>query len=427
MLSAIAAVWALLLGIGFMMLGNGLQGTLLGVRATLEGFPTPVTGFVMTGYYVGFLAGSWLAPKIVERVGHIRVFAALASIASSSILVHALLVDPWAWGSMRLATGFAYAGLYVVAESWLNDRATNETRGQILSIYMIVTLGGMAVGQLLLNAGDPADFHLFVLISVLISVALVPIALTATPAPDFEAPTPVGLRELYRISPLGIFGSFGNGVAAGTIFGMGAVYAGLTGMTTAQTSLFIGAIIVGGMVMQWPVGWLSDVFDRRRVITCTTFVAAGLAATAAYADLPAWGLLLVALAFGGANLPMYSLCGAHTNDHLKPEQMVGASSGLILVNGLGAALGPGGVAGAMELFGPDSFFWWLAWIHLVIGLFALYRMSRRPGVPTADQGAFVAMPPRGSVMSAFLMRDEHGPPKTDRESRETDGATERLT
>lgn len=407
MLSAIAAVWALLLGIGFIMLGNGLQGTLLGVRATLEGFPTSVTGLVMTGYYIGFLAGSWLAPKILERVGHIRVFAALASIASSSILIHAILIDPWTWGAMRLATGFAYAGLYVVAESWLNDRATNETRGQILSIYMIVTLGGMALGQLLLNAGDPGDFQLFILISVLISVALVPISLTATRAPDFEAPTPVGLIELYRISPLGIFGSLGMGVAAGTVFGMGAVYAGLSGMNTAQTSLFMGAIITGGMVMQWPVGWLSDIFDRRRVIAAVAFAAAGLAMIGAYADLPIWGEVLVALAFGGASLPMYSLCGAHTNDYLKPDQMVGASSGLILINGLGAALGPGGVSGAMELLGPEGFFWWLAAIFLVVGMFALYRMVRRPSVPLADQGNFVAMPARGSMISAVVAQDEY--------------------
>lgn len=421
MLSAIAAVWALLLGIGFMMLGNGLQGTLLGVRATLEGFPTAVTGLVMTGYYVGFLAGSWLAPKILERVGHIRVFAALASIASSSILVHAILIDPWTWGAMRLATGFAYAGLYVVAESWLNDRATNETRGQILSIYMIVTLGGMALGQLLLNVGDPGDFQLFILISVLISVALVPIALTATRAPDFEAPTPVGLMELYRISPLGIFGSFGMGIAAGTLFGMGAVYAGLSGMNTAQTSLFMGAIITGGMVMQWPVGWLSDIFDRRRVIAAVAFSAAGLAAIGAYAELPIWGELLVAFAFGGASLPMYSLCGAHTNDYLKPDQMVGASSGLILINGLGAALGPGAVSGAMELSGPEGFFWWLAAIFVVIGAFALYRMARRRAVPLADQGSFVAMPPRGSMISAVLASEEYE--EHDAGDRETDNKT----
>lgn len=419
MLSAIAAVWALLLGIGFIMLGNGLQGTLLGVRATLEGFPTSVTGFVMTGYYVGFLAGSWLTPKIVERVGHIRVFAALASIASSSILIHAILIDPWTWGAMRLATGFAYAGLFVVAESWLNERATNETRGQILSIYMIVTLGGMALGQLLLNTGDPGDFQLFILISVFISVALVPIALTATPAPDFEAPTPVGLMELYRTSPLGILGSFGNGIAVGTVFGMGAVYAGLAGMTTAQTSLFMGAIITGGMIMQWPVGWLSDILDRRRVIAAVTFIAASLAAIPVYAELPIWGILLVAMAFGGASLPMYSLCGAHTNDFLKPDQMVGASSGLILINGLGAALGPGGVSVAMELLGPNGFFWWLAAIFLVIGLFTLYRMSRRRAVPLADQGSFVAMPPRGSMISAVLAREEH-----DADPRETNGETD---
>ena len=403
MLSAVSAVWALLLGIALIMLGNGLQGTLLGLRATLEGFPTAVTGLVMTGYFAGFLLGSTITPKIVGRVGHIRVFAALASLASASALIYAIFIDPWVWGAMRLATGFSYAGLYVVAESWLNDRATNETRGKILSVYMIITLGGMAAGQLLLNLADPRGVELFVLISVLVSVALVPISLTAAPAPDFYAPRPVGLRQLYSISPLGVLGMFGTGLAQAIVFGMGAVYARGAGLSIAETSLFMGAILFGGVALQWPVGWLSDIMDRRRVITGVSFVAAVLAVVlAAIPDLPGGALLVLACLFGGMNLPMYSLCSAHTNDYLEPAQMVGASSSLVLVGGCGATLGPLAAAAMMAASGVDGFFWALAATHGANRVYAQNPMTRRAATPVDEQGAFVAMSPRGSPMAAAL-------------------------
>jgi MFS family permease len=403
MTSVIKASWALLLGIALIMLGNGLQGTLLGLRATLEGFSVGVIGIVMSGYFAGFLLGSTLTPKVVGQVGHIRVFAALASLASASALIHAVFVDPWVWGAMRLVTGFSYAGLYVVAESWLNDRATNETRGQILSIYMIITLGGMGFGQLLLNVADPGGFGLFVLISVLVSVALVPISLTAAPAPAFAAPLPVGLRQLYRISPLGLLGICGVGVAQGMVFGMGAVYARSAGLSIAETSLFMGAILLGGVLLQWPIGWLSDIIDRRRVITAVTFAAAALAATAAaLPEMPLPGLLAIACLFGGMNLPMYSLCNAHTNDFLAPAQMVGAGSALVLVSGVGATFGPMLAAVSITRLGPGGFFWMLGAVHAMIGLFALYRMARRSAMPLEEQGAFVAIPARTSPMAAAL-------------------------
>lgn len=403
MYSAIMAAWALLLGMALIMVGNGLQGTLLGLRATLEGFPTAVTGFVMTGYYIGFLAGSTTAPRIVQRVGHIRVFAALASLASASALVYAVIVDPWVWGAMRLVTGFSYAGLYVVAESWLNDRATNETRGRILSIYMVVAYGGMTAGQFLLNVSDPAGFDLFVLISVLVSLALVPISLTAAPAPSFDAPTPVSLKTLYSISPLGMVGGLITGMASGVIFGMGAVYGKVAGLSYAQVSMFMGLVLLGGMLLQWPIGRISDKLDRRKVIAGVTFLAGLLALVAAIVPgLPFWALLALTFMFGGMTLPMYSLCGAHLNDYLDPKQMVAASSSYVLVNGIGAILGPTSGSFAMQIAGPDGFFLLLAAVHFCIALFALWRMTRRRAVPLEDQGSFVSMPPRGSPLSAAL-------------------------
>ncbi len=395
--------WALLIGMGLVMLGNGLQGSLLGLRATLEGFPTATTGLVMTGYYIGFLAGSQVVPRLVRRVGHIRVFAALASLASIAVLLHTVIVGPLPWMVMRLVTGFAYAGLYVVAESWLNNVSTNRTRGQLLSLYMVIQLGAMAGGQFLLNLADPGGFVLFILISVLVSFALVPILLTVAPAPAFDAPSHVALGDLYRISPLGVVGSFGIGAAHGALFGMGAVFADRAGLTLAEISVFMALALVGGMALQWPIGRLSDRFDRRRVITVTTLGAAAVAfAATGGTGIDARALFAVSCLFGGLSLPMYSLCLAHANDRLAPEQMVAASSSLVLIIGVGACLGPIVAALAMSAAGVQGFFGWLGLVHLAIGLFAVWRMTRRATLPAEDQAPFVAVPRRATSLVATV-------------------------
>ena len=384
---AIKSSWALFVGIALIMLGNGLQGSLLGLRASSEGFSTSVTGLVMSGYFAGFLIGSFFVPKMVTAVGHIRVFAALASLASTAVLMHIIVIEPWFWVVMRLVTGFSYAGLYVVAESWINDKATNETRGQLLAAYMVVVLGGMGAGQILLNLGDPDGFALFILSSVLISLAVVPLLLNASPAPGFEAPSKVGLRELYRMSPLGVVASFGTGMAHGTLFGMAAVYAEQVGLTVAGVSFFVGMIFVGGVLLQWPIGFLSDKFDRRRVLTVVTLIAAAAAlGGATLGGFSNYALFFFIGIFGGVCMPLYSLCIAHTNDNLTPEQMVAASSTLYIFVGLGASIGPTSAAFLMDLFGPGAYFYFLFLIHAAIGLFALYRMTRRESVPLAEQG-----------------------------------------
>ncbi|MDJ0949848.1 MAG: MFS transporter [Alphaproteobacteria bacterium] len=415
MFAAVAGAWALLLGIGLLMLGNGLQGSLLGLRAQMEGFSTIITGVVMSGYYAGFLAGSSFAPMVVRRVGHIRVFAALATVASAAILLHTILLDPISWTGLRLVTGFCYAGLYVVAESWLNDRADNRTRGQLLSVYMIVSLGGMAAGQFFLNLADPGGFTLFILISVLISCAVVPIALTTGPVPAFGEPTRVDLRDLVRVSPLGVFGTMGSGITQGAVLGIGAVYGRQMGLTVPEIAGFMAALILGGVVLQWPIGHLSDRFDRRRVIILVTLLAAvvALAATLvppAAGALPAWwpsvrpdwALFAFAALFGGLCFPLYSLCIAHTNDFLEPRQMVAASSALVMVMGVGAVLGPLAASLTMSVLGPAGMFWFVGAVNGAIGVFAVYRMGRRPSIPLEDQGAYVALPVRGSPVAAAV-------------------------
>ena len=407
MLAAILSAWALLLGIALIMLGNGLQGTLLGVRATLEGFGTGVTGLVMTGYFAGFLAGSRIVPRLLAYVGHVRVFAALASLASGAALLHAVFVSPVSWGLIRFVTGFSFAGLFVVAESWLNDAATNRTRGQLLSVYMIIVTGGMGAGQLLLNLADPREFALFVLVSVLISFALIPITLSAGRAPVFEAPESMGARALFRMSPLGVGGAFLVGIAHGALFSMGPVYATRIGLAVDLLSFFIAAALFGGLILQWPIGWLSDRFDRRKVIVAVAWVAAGAAFGAGVAGAGSYVALIGLTALlGGMTLPLYSLCGAHTNDHLTPRQMVAASATLVLVSGAGLTLGPSIAAVTMRLTGPSGMFWSLAVVHGCVGVYGLYRMVRRDPVPLEEQRSYRPVSFRSSqVVQALASRE----------------------
>lgn len=355
----------------------------------------------MSGYFLGFLAGSTLTSRIVAQVGHIRVFAALASLASSMVLLHPVFIDPWLWFGMRLVSGFCIAGLFIVAESWLNDSASNATRGQLLSLYMVITTGAMACGQLLLNLADPASYELFILISVLVSLALLPILLSVTPAPSFAAPEHMSLLRLYRSSPLGIVGCMGTGMSIGAMFGMGVIYAQQSGLPLSQIALFMGLVFVGGVVLQWPIGRFSDRLDRRRVIFVVTALAALNALLAvAIAKASPVGQLAVVFVCGGLAFPMYSLCVAHTNDALEPRQMVAASSNLVLAFGFGAAIGPSLAAAVMGAVGPDGFFWYLGTVHAAIGCFALYRMTRRSAVPLDEQGLCV---PVGSAASRVAM------------------------
>lgn len=360
------------------MLGDGLQGTLLAVRADQEGFSTTKTGLIMSSFYVGFLCGSITAPRIMAQVGHIRVFAALAALASTSILVHAVFIDVWVWIGLRLVSGFCFAGLYVVAESWLNDRATNATRGKLLSIYMVVTYAGVGVGQLFLNLADPQGYPLFVLSSVLISLAVVPLLLSAGESPDHEESVSISLRAMYRISPLGMVGMFAVGMVTATFFALGPVYAQRIGLDLQQISFYMASAVVGIVLFQWPIGALSDRYDRRLILTIVTLLTATAAFACVFLDNLTFAYQLIAVGvFAGLAMPLYSVCVAYTNDHLEPRQMVAASGTLVLVSGIGAVLGPTGVAAVMDLTTDRSFFWCMGGIHLVTGLFALYRMARR--------------------------------------------------
>ena len=408
----IIASSALLLSIGMLSLGGGLQGTLLGVRSTLEGFSPSTTGMIMSGFFLGYLLGAIYVPRFVQRVGHIRVFGALASISSAAILLHPLIIHSAVWTLIRIVSGFCWAGIGVVTESWLNHNAINKTRGKLLSIYMMIQMIANGCGQLFLNTADPRGFPLFILVSVLISLALVPILLTVAPAPHFETPSVLSLKNLYKISPLGITGTFLVGIAHSALLGMGMVYASKAGFSIGQISLFMALIFLGGAAFQWPLGLLSDRYDRRQVITCVAFAASITAFVALI--LPSYlPMILLPLIFivAGFSLPLYSLFIAHTNDHLNPDHMVAASSGLTLVLGLGTTIGPVAAGYFMEALGAGGFFTFLIIVHGLIGIFALYRMTRREAIPLEEQKDIVPFPIRSTPVVANLTQEIADTPK----------------
>ena len=400
----VLGAWGLFTAVLLVMLGNGLLGTLLGVRAEIEGFSTTTTGIVFAGYFTGFLGGAWVVPKFVVSVGHIRTYAALASLASTAALLHILTVNPGAWLFARLVTGFAMSGLYIIAESWLNDAATNKTRGRLLSIYMVVMMGGIALSQLLLASGDPAGVVLFIVASVLVSVAVVPITLSASPAPDFTLTTSLPIRDVWRAAPLGLIGGFGNGVGVGAFVSLGAVYATRVGMSINRIALFMGIAILGSVILQAPIGIISDRIQRRQAILGLSLLAAGASAAMLFTDPLSLSALAVVGLVGGLSFPMYSLALSHINDHVPYGTTVAVSSLYVFVTGVGAIIGPIVGAFMIESMGPDGLFWLIMWMNGAIGAFALLRITTRPGMPVKEQSAFAMVPARAGAVIVSVAR-----------------------
>ncbi len=395
----VSATWPLLAGMGVLMLGAGLQGTLLGVRATLEGFPTPVIGLIMSCYYIGYVAGTIAAPHLMRRVGHVRVFAALAAIASTAILVQASFVHPLPWALMRLLTGVCFAGIYVVAESWLNHRASRANRGRLLAIYMLVLYVGLGAAQFLLTLSNPATPAPFMLVSALISLAMVPIVVSASPAPEPAVPRRVRYRDLYHDSPLGVVAVAASGLFSSIIFAIGPVYARLSGLNTKGVASFMAVSILAAVITQYPVGRLSDHMDRRTVIagSCVLATIVG-GCIVSFQNMPHGVFLLLTAIFSGSALTLYSLAVSHVNDKLEPSEMVLASSALLMLNGTAAALGPILAASLMAAFGPPAYFATLAALTGTLALYDLWRKSRRAPVPATRKGPFLPAQPQGTAV-----------------------------
>lgn len=378
MLKSIRSVASLLLSFGLLLMANGMFATLVGLRSKLEGFSTETVGFVMAGYFIGLLAGALYAVRVVAAVGHIRGFAAFASIMSVAVLGHVLLIDPVVWFLFRLAAGFCMAGMVMVVESWLNEKATNETRGQILSIYMMTNYLGGGMGQFMVSVADPAKFQLFVISSIIFSLALVPVLLTRASAPKPSSPQRMKFRDLYGISPLGVIGTISAGMVNSSINSMGPVFAQSSGMSVLGVSTFMASIILGGMVLQFPIGRLSDHYDRRTILLVVTIstVIAALAVIWASGQSPIW-LYVVGALFGAFCYTVYPLCAAQVNDMADPDKLVQISAGLLFAYGAGASIGPIVASQMMGMFGPSGMFMSAATLTGMLALFTTYRMSRR--------------------------------------------------
>jgi len=403
MLSVLKNSWALLLGMLLLMMGNGLQGTLIGVRGEIEGFSTLEMSVVMSSYFVGFLGASRIVPEMIRRVGHVRVFAALASFISAVLVLYPAIPHPIAWSIGRVIIGFSFCGVYVTAESWLNNAATNETRGQALSVYMIAQTVGIIAAQGLLLLADPAGYTLFIIISVLVSVSFAPILLSISPTPAFDTTKPMSLKNLIKTSPLGCAGMFLLGGVFAAQFGMSAIFGSKIGLSLGQISIFVSFFYIGAMLLQIPIGWLSDHMDRRRLIMICAFIGAiGCVLPWTFAG-NFYMLLVSALLIGGMSNPLYSLLIAHTNDFLEYEDMAAASSGLLFINGLGAIAGPIVLGKMMDLMGAYGYFVILIALFVFLGIYAIYRMTRRAAA--TDTTSYTAVMPTGSPVALELAQE----------------------
>ena len=405
MFDVLKSAWALLLGMGLLMIGNGMQGTLLGIRGEIEAFSTLEMSVIVSAYFVGFLGGSQMAPDLIRRVGHVRVFAALASLISAVMILYPAAPDPWVWTMGRVLIGFCFSAVYVTAESWLNNAAQNETRGQALSLYMIVQTAGIVIAQALLLTAEPTGFILFVIPSILVSIAITPILLSASPTPPFDTTKPTKIRELLKLSPLGCVGMFLLGGIFSAQFGMSSVYGAQAGLSIAQISTFVSVFFIGAIVTQYPIGWLSDRLGRRLLIISVGILGGvGSLIGAVVGDV--FTLLLVsAFIAGGAANPLYSLLIAYTNDYLDPDDMAGASGGMVFINGLGAIAGPIITGWAMGAFGPSGFFWYTFVLFVALVLYGLYRTTQREAVAVEDTGAYVAVSPAAGAVAVGVAQD----------------------
>ena len=389
--SALAPVASLLISVAILLLGNGLQGTLLPVRAQLEDFSSLDIGILGSAYFLGFAGGCLLGPHAIRRAGHIRAFAAMVSIASTLSLLHALIVAPEFWWVFRAMTGFCFAGLYMIIESWLMEKSTNANRGFVFSVYTVINLTVITVGQMMLATDNPLNFQLFALSSILVSIAAVPIAMTRAVAP--EPPKVVRIRPLHlmQISPVGVVGCFAVGLANGSFWSLGPVFAQRQEGDVTAIAVFMSLTVIAGAVGQWPIGRASDRFDRRYIIIFASLAAAAAgAALTVSARFWAPDLMVFAFAvlFGLFAFPLYSLCAAHTNDHVEAGGFVEAASGLLLVFSLGAVIGPVAASTVMQLYGVASLFGYTAMVHLALALYVLYRIRRRTAPAAEDRGTF---------------------------------------
>ena len=389
MFSTLRLVSSLLLGVAFLMVGAGGLSTILAFRMGVAGLPSTVVGIVTSMYFVGLVLGTGYCHRLITTVGHIRAFAALGSLMSAAALAHALTLDPWLWGVLRFVVGFTTVGMYMCTESWLNEKPSNDIRGQVFSLYQIVLYLGQGAGQFMINIPDEHGMMLYIFTSILMSLAIMPVAMTRVSAPELPKPVRFRLGRLWGISPTGMTASMASGTAMGAFFGLGALFAQQVGLATNQTPQFMGAVIIGGLLLQWPIGKLSDMFDRRLVMIGVSVATAAVCIAIMDKDVDnGAGLLALGALFGGLSFTLYPLAVAYTNDYVEADDLVPASGGLMIAYGAGAAAGP--IAGAvlMDAMGARGLFVFVAGVVVLLTLFIAWRVTQRPSRPVAEQGDY---------------------------------------
>ncbi|MAN57440.1 MAG: MFS transporter [Paracoccus sp. (in: a-proteobacteria)] len=406
MTSVMRSTWPLLLGMLLLMIGNGMQGTLLGIRGGIEGIPTFQMSVVMSGYFGGFLLGSLVVPGVIKNVGHVRVFAALGSLISAAVVLYSIQPDWIVWTLLRVMVGFCFCGVYITAESWLNASSTNENRGQALAAYMITQLLGIVIAQGLLNIGDPAGYLLFIIPSVLVSLAFTPILLTARPAPNFETIKRMSFARLYDASPLGCVGVFLMGGVFSALAGMSSVWGASIGLSVAQISLFVAAIYSGGLVLQYPLGWVSDRWDRRRLVLILSAVGALTTLVVVVVQPGTLGLVVAGAIMGGVANPIYAVLLAYTNDYLDQSDMAAASAGLLFIYGVGSFGGPLITGWMMAQMGPSGFWAYMGVLMLALAIYAGWRMTRRRALTPDEQGNYAVITPGNTQLVVGAALDD---------------------
>jgi MFS family permease len=393
MKSAIAAITALLASVFILLVGSGLQSTLVPLAASVHGFDPIYVGLIGSSYFVGMALGCLASPWLIRRTGHIRAFAACTALATAAAIAHALIVEPMTWNVLRCVSGFCFAALYSVIESWLNDKSDNAVRGRVLAIYNVINYAGMAAGQQFLRLFPPGGFQLFSVSALLISVAAIPIALTRSVSPPVPETPRLYIRWLFRISPVGVAGALTVGFANGIFWALGPVYATLKGLDAVGAGTFITASIIGAVIALWPAGRISDHIDRRIVILgcCIVSALAGLGLALA-PDNAAWTIYAFAFVFGAGAMPIYSLASAHTADFAAPEDMVLVATGLLLVYTIGAIVGPTSAALVMTYLPAGTIFVFTAIVHTALAGLTILRLRARLSVPAEDRERFVAVP-----------------------------------
>ncbi|EIE48905.1 major facilitator transporter [Citreicella sp. 357] len=399
MIQVLSSVWALLVGIVFIMLGNGMQFTLIGLRGDIEGFSPAQLAVITSGYFAGFLLGAQGTPRMIRRVGHVRVFAALGSFMSAGLIAFPLLTDPIAWTVLRLLVGFCMSGVYVTAESWLNDASTNATRGKVLSAYMIAQTLGLIGAQGLLTLGDAATSVLFIGASILVSVSFAPILLSVSPVPAAAITRPMSLPRLFSFAPLSTVGILILGGSYSTLLGMGAVFGTQAGLTRNEIALFAAMPFAGALLLQYPIGWLSDRIDRRLLITGCAVIGTTASALGWIGGDDPVPLFAAAFIAGGVTTPLYALFLAYTNDYITVEDMPAASGGLVFTFGIGAIGGPFLTGWAMQAISPYAYWLALAPTFAAIALYAAWRMTRRDSVQVSDTESYLGVLPSASPVA----------------------------